>query len=235
MTSEAQRDADGGAPAIGRGRLHGVSLSPFVRKVRAALAIKGIDYELVNVMPGAVPPEFHAISPMSKIPVWEDADGWTLPDSTVICAYLERIVPTPSLYPMIRSDPRAYARDLFWEEYADTRLVEATGPVFFQRFVRKKVMKEASDEEIVRRHVEEMIPPVFDQLEALFIERDGADASVLSVGNLSVWAACVNLAHAGIAREGDRWPGLVDFLEALNAHETLARIVDEERAAVAGF
>jgi hypothetical protein len=36
-----------------KGRLHGVSLSPFVRKVRAVLAIKGIDYELVNVMPGA--------------------------------------------------------------------------------------------------------------------------------------------------------------------------------------
>ncbi len=35
------------------GRLHGVSLSPFVRKVRAVLAIKVIDYELVNVMPGA--------------------------------------------------------------------------------------------------------------------------------------------------------------------------------------
>ena len=40
------------------GTLHGVSLSPFVRKVRAVLALKSIDYELVAVMPGAMDPEF---------------------------------------------------------------------------------------------------------------------------------------------------------------------------------
>ena len=65
-----------------RGILHGVSLSPFVRKVRAALAIKSIDYDLINVMPGAMDAEFGAKSPLSKIPVWEE-DGWTLPDSSV--------------------------------------------------------------------------------------------------------------------------------------------------------
>ena len=74
-----------------RGTLYGVSLSPFVRKVRAVLAIKSIDYELVNVMPGAMDSEFLAKSPLSKIPVWEE-DGWTLPDSSAICAYLERVV-----------------------------------------------------------------------------------------------------------------------------------------------
>ena len=45
------------------GRLYGVSLSPFVRKVRAVLAIKEIDYELVAVMPGAMSPEF-----LAKVP-----------------------------------------------------------------------------------------------------------------------------------------------------------------------
>ncbi len=44
MTSDAAKPIEG--------RLDGVSLSPFVRKVRAVLAIKGIEYELVPVMPG---------------------------------------------------------------------------------------------------------------------------------------------------------------------------------------
>ena len=65
------------------GKLHGVSLSPFVRKVRAVLALKSIDYELVTVLPGAMDAAFLAKSPLSKIPVWEE-DGFTLPDSTVI-------------------------------------------------------------------------------------------------------------------------------------------------------
>ena len=86
--------------------LYGVSLSPFVRKVRAALAIKGVDYDLAPVMPGALDPEFLTKSPLSKVPVWEEGD-FALPDSSVICAYLERTRPTPSIYP---ADARAFGQ-----------------------------------------------------------------------------------------------------------------------------
>ncbi|HIF94827.1 MAG: glutathione S-transferase family protein [Myxococcales bacterium] len=114
--------------AAGRGDrnraiLHGVSLSPFVRKVRAVLHLKSIDYDLVNVMPGGMDSEFLEKSPLSKIPVWQEG-GWTPPDSSAICAYLERVKHAPALYP---SDPREFAQALFWEKYADTRLNESGG------------------------------------------------------------------------------------------------------------
>lgn len=218
-----------GAASPHGGRLHGVSLSPFVRKVRAVLAIKGIDYELVNVMPGAVTPEFVAISPMRKIPVWEEGD-WSVPDSSAIAAYLERAVPSPSILP---EDPRRFARDLFWEEYGDTRLVQASGPIFFQRIVRAKVFKEAPDEEVVRRHGEEHLPPVFDQLEALLL--DDVDPERPTLGALSIWSPIVNLDHAGHGLDRDRWPGLAAFLDRLGAHPALAALVEEERAALASF
>lgn len=210
------------------GRLHGVSLSPFVRKVRAILAIKGIDYELVNVMPGAMSPEFLAISPLSKVPVWEE-DGWSVPDSSVIAAYLERLVPVPSVLP---EDPRRMARDLFWEEYADTRLVEAGTPIFFQRVVRAKVFGEQPDEEIVRRHVEEFLPPVFDQLEALFLP--DVDPDRITVGALSVWAPIVNLEHAAEPLDPRRWPGLRAFAAGMSAQPALASLLEEERSMLGG-
>lgn len=213
------------------GKLYGVSLSPFVRKVRAVLSIKSIEYELVNVMPGALDPEFLAKSPLSKIPVWEEGD-WTVPDSSVICAYLERRVPSPSIYP---ADPRAFARALFWEEYADTRMVESGGPVFFQRIVRARVFKQAPDEEIVRRHLEEVLPSVFDQLESLFVGRDAADPTEISIGSLSIWSPFVNLEHAEAPLDSARWPGLAEFLATFGAHPVLEKIVEEERAALAGF
>jgi glutathione S-transferase len=213
------------------GVLHGASLSPFVRKVRAVLAVKTIDYELVNVMPGAMDPEFLSKSPLSKIPVWEE-DGWTLPDSSVICAYLDRRVPSPAVYP---SDLRAFATSLFWEEYSDTRLVESGGPIFFQRIVRARVFKEPADEEIVRRHLEEVLPPVFDQLEALFIGRDRADPAELTVANLSIWSTFVSLDHTGFELDESSWPGLSGFLRTLGAHPVLSRLVEEERAALATF
>ena len=210
------------------GRLHGVSLSPFVRKVRAILAIKGIDYELVNVMPGAMSPEFLALSPLSKVPVWEE-DGWSVPDSSVIAAYLERRVPTPSVLP---EDPRRMARDLFWEEYADTRLVETGTPIFFQRFVRAKVFGEPPDEEIVRRHLEELLPPVLDQLEALFLP--DIDPDQITIGALSVWAPIVNLEHVGEPLDVDRWPGLAAFVARVSAEPVLAALLEEERSMLGG-
>ena len=216
-----------------RGILHGVSLSPFVRKVRAVLAIKGIGYDLVNVMPGAMDPEFLAKSPLSKIPVWEEEDGWTLPDSSVICSYLEKVAPEPALYP---AEPRAYADALFWEEYADTRLVDSVDPVFFQRVVRGRFFKQPADEEIIRRQIDEVLPPVLDQVETLFVDALGITAnSEITIATLSVWAPFVNLAHADFDLDAKTWPGIAAFLEGMNAQPVLHAIVEEERAAMMAF
>jgi glutathione S-transferase len=214
-----------------KGTLYGASLSPFVRKVRAALSLKSIDYELVGVMPGAMDPEFLAKSPLSKIPVWEEGE-FVLPDSSAICAYLDRRVPAPPLYP---AEAPAFGHALFWDEYGDTRLVEAGGPPFFQRVVHAKVFKKPVDEEIVRRHVEEVLPPVYDQLERLFVDVGLANAQAITIAELGVWSPFVNLEHAGIEVDADQWPGLSDFVQAMNAHPALAPLVEEERAVMASL
>lgn len=222
---------------VKRGTLHGVSLSPFVRKVRAVLVIKAIEYDLVNVMPGAMDADFLAMSPLSKIPVWEE-EGWTLPDSSAICAYLERVEPTPSLYP---SDPREFATALFWEEYADTRIVDSCAPIFFQRVVQGKFFKQPPDEDIVRRHIDEVLPPVFDQVEELFAEGvlgktleadDGQSNMEITIAPLSVWSPLVNLDHAGYELDAKAWPRLAAFMEAMGEHPVLRALIEEERAAM---
>jgi glutathione S-transferase len=226
MADEPTRGAEGRG-GLGGGILHGVSLSPFVRKVRAVLHLKSIAYDLENVMPGGMDSEFLAKSPLSKIPVWEE-DGWTLPDSSAICAYLERVQPGPAIYP---SDPQEFAQALFWEEYADTRLNESGGPVFFQRVVRGKFFKQPADEEIVRRHLDEVLPSVFDQLEELFV--GSVDAGQLTIATISVWSFFVNLEHAECPLDAKAWPGLAAFLETMGRNEVLHALVEEERASMA--
>ena len=76
----------------------GGGVSPFVRKVRVALAEKGLDYQHEQVNPFAPPPGYRDISPLGKIPAFKDGDR-SLCDSSVICAYLEKRFPTPALYP----------------------------------------------------------------------------------------------------------------------------------------
>ena len=102
--------------------VYGANMSPFVRKVRVVAGRKGRRLQLEQVNPFAPPPEFLKISPLKRIPVLRDTDlpePNTLPDSSVICDYLEHKYPSPALYP---AEPFARARALWFEEYADTRL-----------------------------------------------------------------------------------------------------------------
>src|SRR5690606_13057171 len=96
-------------------KLFGANVSPFVRKVRAYMAEKGLAYEHEPVNPFQPPPNFRSISPLGKIPALLDGDR-PLPDSTAICLYLERRHPERPLYPV---DDYLYARALWVEEYVD--------------------------------------------------------------------------------------------------------------------
>ena len=77
-------------------KILGIPLSPYVRKVVVDLNIKGIDYEIQPVLPGSDDPDFRAVSPLGKIPVLID-DDLSIPDSSVICEYLEEAYPELSL------------------------------------------------------------------------------------------------------------------------------------------
>ena len=87
--------------------LWGVSVSPYVRKVRMLLAEKEITYQHKQTLPvlllqatgQEIPSDFSVISPMGKIPAFVD-NGLHISDSSVICAYLEHRYPNAkALYP----------------------------------------------------------------------------------------------------------------------------------------
>ena len=106
-------------------KLYGGALSPFFRKARVVLEEKGIPYQIQPLVPVPKTPELLAMHPMGKIPILRDGDV-VVPDSSVICAYLERKHPSPALYPQDAAD---LAAALFFEEYADTRMSEIIGGI----------------------------------------------------------------------------------------------------------
>ena len=87
-------------------------------------------------------PKVKALHPLGKIPVIED-EGIAVPDSSVIIAYLERAYPERPLYPAGAAD---LARALWLEEYADTRLREATLPFFSEHVVKPLFQGKPADE-----------------------------------------------------------------------------------------
>jgi len=207
--------------------LYGVSLSPFVRKVRVAMAEKSIEYEQVPVMPFGQSDEYLAKSPLGKIPCYEDGE-FTLPDSSVIIAYLERIHPEPALYP---EDPKAFGRALWFEEYSDSRLTETLAPVFFQRVVQRNIFKKDPDEELIAQKLA-AAAPLFD-----YLEREVGDQAVIagrnfSIADIALGSIFVNFAHAGERVDAARWPKLAAYVDGIHARPSFKAIIEEEKAAL---
>jgi glutathione S-transferase len=93
-------------------KLYGFTLSPYTQRVLIAARIKG--HELpVEGPPGGnlAAAAFAAISPMRRIPVLEEADGWRISESAAIVAYLDETLPGPPLLPAEPRD-RALARQV---------------------------------------------------------------------------------------------------------------------------
>jgi glutathione S-transferase len=206
--------------------IHGANASPFVRKVRVALAEKSIPYTLKPQMPGAAlaSPEYLKMSPLGKIPCLQDGD-YTLPDSSCIIAYLERTNPRPALYP---EDPKQFGRALWYEEYADSKLVETVGAVFFQRIVRKLIFKQEGDETIVRKKIDQDAPPVFDWIEAEIGDHDWLVGARFTIADLAMASPFVNYAHAGEKPDAKRWPRLTAYLERIYSRPSYKALIEEE-------
>lgn len=206
--------------------LHGAPLSPFVRKTRVALAEKGIDYELDPMIPFGVADEYKKISPLKKIPCWEEG-SFALPDSTAILGYLERLKPEPSLYP---SDAKEYGRALWYEEYADTKLAEVCTTPFFQRVVRAGLMKQEADEAAIAKVLSEQAPEVFGYLEGELDGREYLAGGRFGVADISVGSMFVNFEHGGEKVDASRFPKLVDYLARVHGRPSYKAIIDGEKS-----
>jgi glutathione S-transferase len=209
--------------------LYGINASPFVRKVRVVLAEKGIKYDHDPLIPVNVSAEYKRISPLGKIPAYRDGER-ALADSSVICAYLERVKPEPALYP---SDPFDYARALWFEEYGDTALLQVIGPkIFFQKIVGPRFFNQPTDEATVAKAVAEELPPLFDYLESQLGSGDALVGGRFSIADIGIATQFVNLRHAGFGVDAKRWPKLARYVAAVHARPSFKALIDEESASV---
>ncbi len=208
--------------------LYGANLSPFVRKVRVVLAEKGIKYEHDPVSPFQPPPSFLEISPLKRIPVLRDTDlpePNTLPDSSIICDYLEHKFPKPALYP---ADAFQRARALWFEEYADSVLAQACGTgLFFERVV-KRLLKQQPDETVVAATLKDKLPPLFSYLEKEIGKRTFLVADAFSIADVAICTMLVNFEHAGEKIDAARWPELARYVREVHARPSFKACIDEE-------
>ncbi|MBW2940591.1 glutathione S-transferase family protein [Zhongshania aquimaris] len=205
--------------------LHGNSVSPFVRKVLVALAIKGIDFEQVQQMPYSGDAEYLKISPLGKIPALQDGD-LNLCDSTVICEYLEDSYPDNPIYP---TNPKQKAKARWVEELAGSRVTELAAGIFFQRFMRPMFLNQETDEALVQKIIEKQLPPILDYVETL-IPKEGFIFGDFSMADISIISPFINAGYANYQIDAARWPLFAAFIKRVKSHPVVAPLLAAEAA-----
>lgn len=127
-------------------KLIGSHTSPFVRKVRIALAEKKIEYDFVIDSPWLQGSGVPNVNPLGKIPVLILDDDTPLFDSRVIVQYIDNVTPNNKLFPTPNRERIEVKR---WEAVADG-ICDAAAAAFLEG---KRTPAQRSDDWIARQRV----------------------------------------------------------------------------------
>ncbi|MGE5564373.1 MAG: glutathione S-transferase family protein [Bacillota bacterium] len=209
--------------------LYGSSLSPYVRKVLAFAAEKGMELELrpTGPAPGQRSDEFLEASPLGKMPALRDGD-FTLPDSTAIIHYLEAKHPQPQLIP---SEPEALGRTIWFDEYSDTVLNSCGAKMFYNRVVLPVFMGKPGDEEAAASAERDELPPLLDYLERVVPDPGGfLVGDRITLADIAIASPFANFAHLNCARDTSRHGRLYAYVDSILARPSFAPWIERETA-----
>lgn len=208
-------------------KLYGSSLSPYVRKVLAYAAEKGLELELVPAGLGHGGPEFEAASPFRKMPGFCDGE-FRISDSSAIIAYLEAKYPEPELIP---AAPEARARTIWFDEFADTILIAAGAAIFFNRIVAPRFLKMPGDEAAAAAAEANALPRALDYLETVVPDAGGfLVEGRLTLADLAVASPFVNLGHLEVVIDPARHGRTRAWVESMLARPSFSIWAERERA-----
>jgi len=211
--------------------LHGHPMSPYVRKVRIALAEKSIEAESNPIVHFALPEGYEKLHPLRKIPVWTTDAGEHIPDSSVIIAYLDKVQPSPRLIP---DDPVLFARALFLEEFADSAFSMGIAQIFLEQFAAPLFMNRATDQAVVEKALHKTLPPLFAHLDQTIGARPFMVGETFSIADIAIASPLNNLRHTGIPIDAETYPNLRRYADQIITRPSVAGIFAAEVAEYGG-
>ncbi|HEX8622135.1 MAG TPA: glutathione S-transferase family protein [Allosphingosinicella sp.] len=206
--------------------VYGASLSPFVRKVLAYGAEKGLELEHKPLGLGSDDPDFLAASPFRKIPGFSDGD-FAISDSSAIIHYLEAKYPEPALIP---AEPRARARVIWFDEFADTILCACGAKMFFNRIVAPRFLGREGDLAAADQAEKVELPPILDYLERTIPDGGWLVGDGLTLADIAVATGFANFRHLGMPVDPERYPKIAEFADRMLARPSFAGWVEREAA-----
>jgi len=210
--------------------IYGSSLSPYVRKVLAFAAEKGIDLELQGTGMPNYSPEYLAASPFRKMPALVDGD-YTLADSSAIIHYLEAKHPEPALIP---AEPRARGKVIWFDEFSDTIFTACGAKMFFNRIVAPRFLGREGDLAAADTAEREELPPILDYLEGVVPDAGGyLVGNSITLADISVASPFANLAHLDCKIDTARHGRVHAWVDSILSRPSFAPWVERETAMLA--
>ena len=209
--------------------IYGSSVSPFVRKVVAFGAEKGLDFKVKGVGLGSTDADFRSASPFGKMPALRDGD-YTLADSSAIVAYMEALKPDPELIP---ADARDRGRVIWWDEFADTIFIATAVKVFFNRVVAPRFLGQPGDAVVANHAAEFELPPLYAFIEKLLPDSGWLVQDRLTLADIAVVTGIANMRYAGCPPDPGSYPKLCAFVEKMFARPSFAAALEREAKVMA--
>lgn len=206
--------------------LYGSTMSPFVRKVAAYAAEKGIE---IDLQPTGFPnptPEFRAASPFGKMPALVDGD-YRLADSSAIIHYLEAKFPEPELIP---AEPEARGRVIWFDEFADTLLFACGAKIFFNKIVAPRFLGREGDLSVAEAAERDELPPLLDYLESAIPDSGYMVGDRLTLADISVAGPFANFGHCNVAIDSGKYPSVTAYTARILSRPSFAKYVARETA-----
>jgi glutathione S-transferase len=210
--------------------VYGASMSPYVRKVLAFGAEKGLELENKPVGLGDQDPEFRAASPFGKIPGFRDPDAeggeFAISDSTAIIMYLDAVAPEPNLVP---TEPKARARTFWWDEFGDTILMDCGRKMFFNRVVSPLFMGKPGNEAAAAKAELEELPRLLDYLEPIVPASGFLVEDRITLADLAVASPFANITrHLDVTVDADRYPRVTGYMQAILDRPSFKTLLEKE-------
>lgn len=206
-------------------KLYSAALSPYAARPRIQIYAKGLDVEIVPPPGGLGADEFKRINPTGRVPCLE-MDGQILPESQVICEYLEEMFPEPSLLP---EAPFERARMRLITRLVDLDLASPLGVVFNQLDPAKRDAKiaaaRAGEVEKAMKLIEGLLGKGPYAIDGKLTLADCAMAPIYALGVQAFPAL-------GLANPLDTLPRTRSWLESVQEDPHVKRVHDEMQLAL---
>ena len=128
--------------------LYHLPLSPYARKVRLVLAEKRLPFELRLEKVWERRPEYLELNPAGTVPTLMEDNGLIIPDSSVICEYLDEAYPENSLLGRTLAERIEVRRLSAW--FDGRFAVEVTQNLYGEKYLRRLARRGNPDPAAIR-------------------------------------------------------------------------------------